>query len=441
MNIIVIRGNDAVVLGITAQLSICRNLLEIAQLCFLFLVLDNPKYSYKKTIFYYIFFILFHTLVGTIWISVDSESYSKYCTISIVTWATLFFYALSENTLFQVIYNICLQTFVLLFGIYISISLTYICCNGNPWMDIVFRILYFIVVFYAYYRALRKTYRELANTFKINWAVLALIAFLGDVLVIYSGMYPTHVMARSLQEQILFIGICTILFATHIVMLQMMFTMLKENLIREELKYTAMNNAFLEKEFFEIQKSIWTSKRIRHDSRHHNLIIAEYAKKGDIDGLLQYLSEQEQEIENNAFKVYCENRTINSIFTVYAEKATMAGVAISIDAKVGNDINIRDIDLTAILGNVLDNAIHGCQDSGKSVTKIDVSLYIKCKKLAIIVKNTCSDDVYFEQGIPKSKHKEGIGIQSIIRSVNIYHGDIDFKCENNLFLCRILIEV
>ncbi|MEY8319998.1 GHKL domain-containing protein [Lachnospiraceae bacterium 46-61] len=429
------------VLGITTQLSICRNLLEIIQLCSLFLVLDNPKYSYKKTIFYYIFFILFHVLVGTIWVSVDSESFAKYCTISIVIWSILFFYSLSKDTLFQVIYNVCLQTFVLLFGIYISISLTNIFCNGNPWIDILFRILYFVFVLCAYYYALRKTYRELANTFKINWRILALIAFLGDILVIYCGMHPTHVMIRSLREQILFVGICTILFATHIVMLQMMFTMLKENLIKEELKYTAMNNAFLEKEFSEIQKSIWTSKRIRHDSRHHNLIIAEYAKKGDIDGLLQYLSEQEQEIESNAFKLYCENRTINSIFTVYAEKAEMAGITISVDAKVGNDINIRDIDLTAILGNMLDNAIHGCQQSGKTPTKIDAVLHIKCRKLAIIVKNTCSDDIYFEQGIPKSKQKEGIGIQSIIRSVNIYNGNIDFKCENNLFLCRVLIEV
>lgn len=428
-------------LGITTQLSICRNLIEIAQLCFLFLILDNPKYSCKKTIFYYIFFILFHVTIGTLWVSVDSESYSKYCTISIVIWSILFFYSMSKDTLFQVIYNVCLQTFVLLFGVYICISLAYILCDGNPWMDILFRILYFIFIIFVYHYTLRKIYRELANTLKVNWFILALIAFLGDILVIYCGMHPTHVMLRSIREQIIFVGISTILFITHIVMFQMMFTMLKENLIKEELKYTAMNNAFLEKEFSEIQKSIWTSKRIRHDSRHHNLIIAEYAKQGDIDGLLQYLNEQEQEIENNAFKVYCENRTINSIFTVYAEKASMAGIALSIDAKVGNDINIRDIDLTAILGNILDNAIHGCQQSGKASPKIDVILHIKCRKLAIIVKNTCGDDVYFEQGIPKSKQKEGIGIQSMIRSINIYHGNIDFKCENNLFLCRVLIEV
>jgi len=50
-------------------------------------------------------------------------------------------------------------------------------------------------------------------------------------------------------------------------------------------------------------------------------------------------------------------------------------------------------------------------------------------------------EVYFEEGIPKSKYKEGIGIQSILRSVNIYHGEIDFKYKNHIFLCRILIGI
>ena len=58
--------------------------------------------------------------------------------------------------------------------------------------------------------------------------------------------------------------------------------------------------------------------------------------------------------------------------------------------------------------------------------KINVSMHIKSGKLAIIVENTCNEEVYFEEGIPKSKYKEGIGIQSILRSVNIYHGEIGF---------------
>ncbi len=37
-------------------------------------------------------------------------------------------------------------------------------------------------------------------------------------------------------------------------MLQMMFIMLKESTIKEELKYSAMNNAYLEKQLAEIQK-------------------------------------------------------------------------------------------------------------------------------------------------------------------------------------------
>lgn len=429
------------VLGITMPLSISRNLLEILLLSVLFLLLDKPKYSWKKTIFFYVLFIIVHTIIGTIWVCVDSKSYSQLATVSIVIWSILFFWLLSQDTIYQVMYNICLQTFLLLFGVYLGVLFAQHFCNGNPWADMLFRIFYFMLVCYVYWRMLRKPYRELTDIFKIRWIELAFIALLGDILVIYCGIYPVHVMIRSFREQIIFIGICIILFVTHTVMLRMMFIMLKESKIKEELKYSTIHNAFLKKEFSEIQNSIFLSKRIKHDARHHNLIIADYAKKGDISSLLEYLNEQEQEAENNTFINYCENRTINSIFTVYAEKAQRAHIKMFIKANVGDDINIRDIDLTAILGNILDNAIQGCQKSDDTSPQINVAVHTKSGKLAIVVENTCSDDVYFEEGIPKSKCKEGVGIQSILRSVNVYHGEIDFKCENHMFLCRVLIEL
>jgi len=430
-----------VVLGITMLLSISRNMLEILLLCTLFLFLDKPKYSWKKTIFLYTLFVIVHTIIGTIWVSVHSQSYAQLATLSIIIWSIIFFYLLSQDTIYQVIYNICLQTFLLLFGVYLGVLFAQHFCNGNPWSDILFRIFYSMIVCYIYLKMLRKPYRELTDTFKIRWIELAFIALLGDILVTYCGIYPVHVMIRSFREQIIFVGICIILFLTHTVMLRMMFIMLKESKTKEELKYTIMHNAFLEKEFSEIQNNIFLSKRIRHDSRHHNLIIADYAKKGDVTGLLSYLNEQKQEVEDNIFINYCENRTINSIFTVYAEKANMAHIKMSIKANVRNDIKIRDIDLTAILGNILDNAIHGCQQSGSLSPYINATVHIKSGKLVIAVENTCSEDVYFEEGIPKSKFKEGIGIQSVFRSVNIYHGEIDFKCENHTFLCRVLIEL
>ncbi len=429
------------VLGVSVPLSLLRNLLEILQLCFLFLILDRPKYSWKKTIFFYTIFIIFHTIVGTIWVTMDIESYSRLCTASIILQSFLFFYLLSQYHLYQVIYNICLQTFVLIFGIYLCVKFSQTFCKGNPWADLLFRVIYFILVAYFYRCILRTPYRELADNYKIRWKTLAFIGFIGDILIVYCGIYPSHVMVRSVREQIIFIGINTVFFATHIVMLQMMFIMLKESTIKEELKYSAMNNAYLEKQLAEIQKNIWVSKRIRHDSRHHNIIISEYAKKGDISGLLNYIHQQEQEIENNRLVIYCENKTLNSIFTVYAERAAMSDIEMCIKANVGNNIRIKDIHLTAILGNLLDNALHSCQRSNCANAKINVSMHIKSGKLAIIVENTCNEEVYFEEGIPKSKYKEGIGIQSILRSVNIYHGEIDFKYKNHIFLCRILIGI
>ncbi len=424
-------------LGITLEFSILRNFIEIFLFCFLFLMLDKPRFSWKKIILFYAIFLIFHTVIGTLWVLYEPASYEKYCTVSIVLWSILFFYSMSKTTIFQVLYNIALQVFVLLFGIFISVRIAQIFFHSNPWIDILFRILYFIVVVILYYRYLRKSYLSVLSYRGIHWAMLALVALLGDIIVIYYGMIPRHVMVRTVREQIIAVGITCLLFITNIYMLQTIFLVEEERKVKEKLKYSMMNNAFLKKEFALIEESVQETKRIQHDIKHHNKMIAEFARKKDMENLFLYLQELDKE---NCFVHYCNNHTINSILIIYIQRAKREKIAVTTKIEIKQEIKIRDIDLTSILGNALENAIHGCILSEKPLKEIKIVIYTKGKKLVIIVENTCKEDsICFIDGMPKSKSREGIGTYSMKKSVDFYHGDIDFRCKNGNFLCRILV--
>lgn len=130
-------------------------------------------------------------------------------------------------------------------------------------------------------------------------------------------------------------------------------------------------------------------RRLRHDMRHHINMIAAYAKTGDNAAILSYIGEYESEISEAAVKQYSVNRTVNSILSAYAGKAEENGIVFSVKCNVTRELGVRGIDLIALLGNLLENALHGCQESGKENKSIEIHIRLQNKILIILCNNTC----------------------------------------------------
>ena len=181
------------------------------------------------------------------------------------------------------------------------------------------------------------------------------------------------------------------------------------------------------------------ARRVRHDFRHHMQNLAEYAKKGEVQKLLDYLSEYSFEVENSGRKRVCVNPVIDNVLSVYLAQAGQEEIDMDFSVNVDKNIGIQDVDLVAILANLLENAIHGCEDSGKEKRKILVWMETKAGRLSIVVENTCREDILFKNGIPMSKGRKGVGVSSIIKGVERYGGNIDFTCEDGWFSSRIIV--
>lgn len=102
-------------------------------------------------------------------------------------------------------------------------------------------------------------------------------------------------------------------------------------------------------------------------------------------------------------------------------------------------------DLCIILGNALDNAIEGCMRSIKAEERyIDLIVHLDRKNLIILVRNS------FDGKILKTKNghlittkndnnNHGLGIDSIKRTTNKYHGTVIIDTENNCFKLKIVL--
>lgn len=201
-----------------------------------------------------------------------------------------------------------------------------------------------------------------------------------------------------------------------------------------------LQNKFLLEQVKTMQESVEEARCIRHDARHHNLQIAEYVKNGETDALLQYLHEYEQEAEKHQVIRICDNLAANSILSVYSRKAEQNGIAVYFDVSIEQNIGVSDIDMVAILANIMENAIHGCVHSKKQNPIIDVYIGRKAGKLVIYVCNTADTGIIFENGRPRSR-KGGVGINSVLHSVSRYGGESDFKLKDGLFCCQLLLKI
>lgn len=181
--------------------------------------------------------------------------------------------------------------------------------------------------------------------------------------------------------------------------------------------------------------------RHRHDMRHHMLLIREYAQKEEALGLLRYLDQYEEEVINSGRKDICAHQAVNSILSAYASKAQNENIFVETEVSLPLELPIRDIDWVAILANVFENAIHGCLDSDSSKKVIQIQIAKKGHKVSIQCKNTCSDRIVFQEGIPKSITGGGIGVSSILKTVARYKGETDFSAKEGIFLTRILLNL
>lgn len=118
------------------------------------------------------------------------------------------------------------------------------------------------------------------------------------------------------------------------------------------------------------------------------------------------------------------------------QKAEEAGIDYLVHCNVPKELKVREIDLIALLGNLLENALHGCQESGKENKSIVVHIRLQNNKLIILCNNTCLDGLKISGGLPVEK---GIGISSLLSVCRKYDGNLDYKIENeNCSVCAIL---
>ena len=174
----------------------------------------------------------------------------------------------------------------------------------------------------------------------------------------------------------------------------------------------------------------------RHDRRHHNLVILEFAKNNDIESVKEYLAhliKSDSEVWGEVR--HCENTTVNTVLTVYQRRALENGMNVRISALVGSNIDVAPQDLVIVIANLFENAINATSKMKNKNSHIDITIKESTQRLLVKVENSCKEKMIFD------KSNYGIGINSVIATANKYDGMYDFAREDGIFSAKVILNL
>jgi hypothetical protein len=190
------------------------------------------------------------------------------------------------------------------------------------------------------------------------------------------------------------------------------------------------------------EESIALVNRKYHDLKHQINILRDSTSDYEREG---YLDQMENEIRRFETQTHSGNEVLDAILGTKLLQCMGEGIDFHVMAE-GEALDFMSkMDISALFGNMLDNAIEGT----RKVEDPDgrhIRLYVSSQKgfLKILTENTYSGNIAFEEGIPQtSKTYEvgyhGYGVRSIRATAEKYGGSAIMKTEDGWFQVHVLI--
>ncbi len=427
-------------LGGSYWISLLRNGMGVGLMTVVFLLLDRPRFSMKKTLCCYVIFGLLAAAAFGFWYLLNRENFVRFAGMLAILVVGVFCICMSRDTLYLSLYKLTLGFYLLSVTVFCGIDISRMWFAGNLWVDVVVRLIIMAIVFVIVAKVRSRFLKGIDYLREeMDWfsAVTVLLSILIAALVAFWPGPRVFSLFRFVRTMILFFMAGIIQY----MVFELYLHRGKERYYQVEKELLETNERLIYRQLELMNESKEELARIRHDARHHCLLIEEYIRNGMHDKLLTYVKQFRKDIESQKTECVCGNETINSILSVYARRAAEKKIQVTMHAKVAGDIAVRDIDLVAVIANIFENAIHGCLASGEPVQKIHISVTRKGKKIAVQCRNTCASDVKLKNGVPKSDTGGGMGIPSVLTVVSHYNGEAEFSAEDGMFIVRILLNI
>lgn len=213
----------------------------------------------------------------------------------------------------------------------------------------------------------------------------------------------------------------------------------------EKNRILSMRNDLLESNYQSLQKAYDENRMLYHDFKNHMLAISQLIKEDRNEEALEYVSTYINWTLSIDRRVETGCKIIDIIVNCKITEATEKEINFTYDIDVIGKINIQDIDMCALLANLLDNAIEACEKNKGEKKWIYLKIRKRNHMLFIWLENSISkrkkNKINFFQSMKDNKELHGLGMKSIDNVIQKYDGYKEYKVQENQFQIYISLPV
>lgn len=175
-------------------------------------------------------------------------------------------------------------------------------------------------------------------------------------------------------------------------------------------------------------------RKVNHDFKHHISVLNNMINDDSQEMAKEYLNTIE--LPSSSEYVHTNNTVLNYVLNERIGIAKKLGIDVRREV-LGKDMGyINNVDISIILGNLLDNAIEACKDV-KGRKFIDIKIAMDEHKTVYTIKNsTVMEKMAMNAEMPttkKDKKSHGYGMKNIEAAVEKYDGESFYSAKGYVF--------
>ena len=179
----------------------------------------------------------------------------------------------------------------------------------------------------------------------------------------------------------------------------------------------------------------------KHDFHNHLQTLKGYIEAGENERALKYIEELDYGVMNTDTLLKTGNVSVDVILSAKIAKAKTKGINVTVKANLPDNLNITDVELSIVIGNLLDNAIEACTASTDKEPFIRVYLVMKSNMLYFSMLNSSGDKLKKDGSLFNSKKGgfHGFGLRRAESIIEKHGGWIKYNSEDGAFSSEFLV--
>ena len=173
-------------------------------------------------------------------------------------------------------------------------------------------------------------------------------------------------------------------------------------------------------------------RTLRHDLRNHLTAIRGLAAQGETGKALEYIDQLSASPALRGGRRLCENDAANAVLSAKAEAMRQSGLRLELAVSLPKDLPIAGVDLCALLGNALDNAMEAAEKAE------DKSVSLRCRVerglFMLRVENAYAGTISPDLSTTKpDRASHGFGLAGMREIAERLGGSLEVRAENGWF--------